>query len=379
MTEKRTQGAQASNNARNPESVIQNDDFDGQASDLAASEAMAAELTESHQSNPLKSLIQNILKVGFAVGLIYWMVATGKLDLRAFIRLSTPGLISFCMGCVFLQVFINNYRWLLLLRGQGIGANIQQSLPLTFIGMFFNFVMPGGVGGDVVKGYYLLQEHPQKKFAAAISIFMDRMVGFFVMIATAFFAVFFNWSSVSHSAELQSIAIGVSLLFLAFILFFSLSLSRRLGRSIMMSWPGRLLFERLPGGKKIRRIYDVVHTYRNEPRKFFAAIILSLGNQLLLVAFVYGVAIAMDVRSIPLAVYFFLVPLGIVVMALPISPAGIGVGQAAFYFLFSLYLGKSSQLGPTAVTMMQVTNFFWGLLGAYFYLRRKKPTVALSS
>lgn len=321
-----------------------------------------------------KNAFQLILKVGFAGGLIFWMINKGVLDLRAIVSLATPPLIAFCLVCVFTQVFINNYRWVLLMRAQGIESDIRHSLPLSFIGMFFNFVMPGGVGGDVIKGYYLLQEFPRRKVAAAVSIFMDRMVGFFIMITTAFLAVFFNWNEVSQSRQLQSVAAGVSVLFVGFIVFFTLALSRRLGQRVFHEWGlGELVFVKMPGGGKIRHIYDVVHAFRKEPKYFFWACVLSVGNQILLVAFIVAVAWAMGVRDIPLMVYFFIVPVGTVVMALPISPAGIGVGQAAFYFLFSLYLGKQSQLGPTSVTVMQATNFALGLVGAIFYLSRKKP------
>jgi uncharacterized protein (TIRG00374 family) len=320
----------------------------------------------------LVSALKTGLKVGFAVGLIYWMIHKGALDLDAFAKLATPGLIAICLGSVFMQIFLNNYRWLLLLRGHGITSTVRYTLPLTFIGMFFNFVMPGGVGGDVIKGYYLLQDHPHQKFAGAVSIFMDRMIGFFVMIACAFLALFFNWNSVAHSRELQSVAVGVVLLFCGFIVFFSVAFSRRLGHRIFSTWVGHFIFETLPGGAQIRKIYDVIHSYRNHLRIFWQTIALSIVNQFFLVSFFYAIGQAMGVHEVPLAVYFFLVPIGIVVTALPISPAGLGVGQAAFYFLFSLYLGKSSQLGPTAVTVMQVTNFIWGLLGAVFYLRRPK-------
>lgn len=326
------------------------------------------------QPSFLKSALQVILKVGFAGGLIYWMINKGVLDLRAIVSLATPPLVVFCLICVFTAIFINNYRWVLLMRAQGIQSDIRHSLPLSFIGMFFNFVMPGGVGGDVIKGYYLLQDFPSRKVAAAVSIFMDRMVGFFIMILTAFLAVFFNWNEVSHSRELQSVAAGVSILFIGFIGFFTLALSRRLGQRVFQTWGlGELIFVKLPGGDKLRRIYDVVHAFRKEPKYFFWACLLSVCNQVLLVAFTLAVGWAMGIRDIPLMVYFFLVPVGTVVMALPISPAGIGVGQAAFYFLFSLYLGKQSQLGPTSVTMMQATNFAMGLVGAIFYLSRKKP------
>lgn len=328
----------------------------------------------SPQTSQVKSLLQLILKVGFAGALIYWMIDKGVLNFRSIVSLATPQLVAFCLACVFMQIFINNYRWVLLMRAQGIQSDVRHSLPLSFIGMFFNFVMPGGVGGDVIKGYYLLQEHPSRKVAAAMSIFMDRMVGFFIMILTAFLALFFNWNEVSHSRELQSVAAGVTALFIVFILFFTVALSRRLGQRVFQTWGlGELLFVKIPGGKKLRHVYEVVHTFRNEPKYFFWACCLSIGNQILLVAFTVAVAWAMGVRDVPLMVYFFIVPVGTVVMALPISPAGIGVGQLAFYFLFSLYLGKQSQLGPTSVTMMQATNFALGLVGAVFYLSRKKP------
>jgi len=323
----------------------------------------------------IKASLKTAFKVAFAFGLIFWMIQKGALDLRVFGRLATPSVIAACAFMVFLQLFINNYRWLILLRGQGLQTNVRQTLPLTFIGLFFNFVMPGGVGGDVLKGYYLLQDHPRQRFAGAVSILVDRLVGFFVMIGTAFFALLFNWDSVSRSQELRSVSLATSLLFLCFILFFSLALSRRLGRKVFDGSFGRLIFEKLPGGSHLRRFYEQVHSYRDNPRAFFMATFLSVITQLPMVGFVYIVAISMGITEIPLTVYFFLVPVGTVVTALPISPAGIGVGQAAFYFLFSLYLGTSSQLGPTAATLMQAINFCWGLLGAFFYLHRKKPAV----
>lgn len=305
----------------------------------------------------------------FAVGLIYWMVSKGALDLDSFRRLATPGLVAFCATCVFAQIFFNNLRWLSLLRGQGFDTTVGNTLSLSFIGMFFNFVMPGGVGGDVVKGYYLLQEHPRQKFAGAVSIFMDRVMGFFIMITTAFFAVFFNWSKVSHSPELKSVAFGVTILFFGFLAFFTLSLSKLLQHDSI----ARILFEKLPGGRKLRLIYDALHSYRKAPKALVVAGLLSCMNQVFMVAFVVAIARAMGVTEIPLSVFFFLVPIGTVVQALPIAPAGIGVGQAAFFFLFKFYLGEKSQLGPMAATYSQLISFGWGLIGAICYLRRKKP------
>lgn len=311
---------------------------------------------ENRASNALKTA----LKIVFSAALIWWLVRKGVLDFESLRSVSTPGLIAFFLACVGLQIFINNYRWLTLMRAQGLDTTVARSLPLSLIGMFFNFAMPGGVGGDVIKGYYLIQDHPKQKVAGAISIFMDRMIGFFVMIATAFVALFLNWPEVSASPELKSLAIGVMLLFLAFLVFFGLSFTRL-----------KLPFEKLPAGAKIKTVYETLHSYRATPGALAQAMALSLFSQLLLIGFVIVVGNALGLQNeISLPIYFFLVPLGTVAQAIPVSPAGIGIGQAALFFLFKLHLHHDSPIGPVAVTATQACSFAWGLLGAFFYLRR---------
>ena len=199
---------------------------------------------------------------------------------------------------------------------------------------------------------------------------MDRVIGFFVMIGTAFVALIFSWGVVQNDVQLKSVALGVTLLFIGFLVFFFLSFSTLLQKSAL----SRLLFEKLPGGSKIKEVYEALHSYRHSPGSFLLAIALSVVNQLLMVGFVYAIAQAMGETTIPISAYFFLVPVGTVVSALPISPAGIGVGQAAFFFLFNHYLGRRSEIGPTSVTVMQMINLAWGFVGLYYYLSRKKPS-----
>lgn len=317
---------------------------------------------ENASGSRAKNAVKTALKIAFAALLLWWLVRKGALDITSLRAIATPALIVYCLAITGLQIFINNYRWLSLLRAQGCPSTIARTWELSLIGTFFNFAMPGGVGGDVVKGFYLLKQHPQQKFAAAVSIFMDRLIGFFVIIATAFVALFLNWTEVSQSSQLQSVAIGVSLLFAAFLVFFAISFSR-----LNADW-----FYKLPAGKKIHALYEALHSYRRSPGALAIACLMSALSQLLIVAFVAAIGAALQVE-IPLAVYFFLVPIGTVAQALPISPAGIGVGQAAFFFLFKMHLHHDSPIGPTAVTATQIAMLGWGLVGAYYYLRISHP------
>ena len=311
---------------------------------------------------------KTFLKIAVAAFLIYWMINKGALDFGTFARLATLQLSLGCGLAVFAGVIFNNWRWMILLRGQGFQTSTAKTLPLSFIGMFFNFFMPGGVGGDVVKGYYLLQEHPHQRVAGAVSIFMDRVAGFFMMITTAFIAIFFNWEVVSQNSQMRVLCFGVAFFFAAFLIFFTVCFSNVLQKPQLANF----FFRKLPGGHLFKQIYEILHSYRKSPRSLFHACWISLFSQGASVILVMLVGQAMHI-DLPISVYLFLVPIGLVAQALPVAPAGIGVGQAAFFYLFSLFIQGESQLGPIAVTTMQIMGFGAGLIGAFFYLRRKSP------
>lgn len=325
-------------------------------------------------SKYLKQALILSLKTGLAVGLIVWFVRNGSLDLKMILQILTPVRVAVVLALVGAQIFINNYRWQLLMQAQGLIVSSAKTFPLSLIGMFFNYAMPGGVGGDVVKGYYLIQKHPDFRAGAIISIFMDRMIGFFIMIMTAAIALIWKWQTVLQSDALTSLATGVILLAAAFIGFFIFSLSRRVQNFGFV----KFVFEKIPLGKTIERVYVRLHAFRSHLPTLYKAFALSFFAQFGTIIAVALIGQWAGVNELALGDYMFLVPLGTVATAIPISPAGIGVGQAAFYFLFNSALGHKSPLGPIAITTLQVAQFAWGLIGAFFYLRRRPQVISAS-
>jgi uncharacterized protein (TIRG00374 family) len=310
---------------------------------------------------------KTVLKVAFAVALIYWLVQKGALDFNSLVRLASPSMIALALASIGVQLVANNYRWLRLLRCQGFQTTWRESFELSMIGVFFNFAMPGGIGGDVIKGYYLVRGHQEKKLRAALTIFIDRMVGFLAMIGMAWVAILFSLDRVLADSRLSSIALLVTLFFFGFLGFFVLCLTTVLQRPTIH----RFLFKTLPGGQTLHRLYEAIHVYRHSTGDLLLGVGLSVVGQFSTVILIYAIGKALNETAIPFAGYMFLVPVGVVVQALPVAPAGIGFGQAAFYFLFNLYRQSQSQLGPIAMTTMQISSFVWGLSGAYFYLRLK--------
>ena len=95
---------------------------------------------------------------------------------------------------------------------------------------------------------------------------------------------------------------------------------------------------------------------------------LSQGASILLI---YTCGTLIDPNSPDLITFFIIAPIGFMATAIPISPAGVGVGQAAFYFLFKQISGIDNEMGATTITALQAFQFLIGLTGAIFYLQRK--------
>lgn len=316
-----------------------------------------------------KRILTSILKFGIAAGLIAWMVNKGTLDFSLLLRLAHPLYLLPCVMALFLNLYINNYRWVFLLRGQGFDIGVKETLPLSLIGLFFNYAMPGGVGGDLVKGYYIFQEYPGRKTVAGTSILIDRIIGFVGMVVVSMIAIALNLSFILSKPELVSLSLGVLALFAVFVLFFIFAFS-----SSIYGHPWvNTLFEKLPGGVKIKKIYEAVHSYKKSPKNFVIACGLTLLTQAAAILFFYLTGTALGIEQVPVITYMFAVPLGLIATALPISPAGIGVGQAVFMVLFNWSLGYESPLGASLITAHQVMTFIMGLSGAFFYFKKKKP------
>ena len=64
-------------------------------------------------------------------------------------------------------------------------------------------------------------------------------------------------------------------------------------------------------------------------------------------------------------------PIGFIVQALPISPGGVGVGEAAFAGLYKLS-GRPQSRGVISRLSLRVVEWIIGLIGYMVYLRMKK-------
>lgn len=314
-----------------------------------------------------KKLLVQSLKILFSAGIIFWLIQSGKLNFSSLKNLLSPGAASIGIALVLLNIFFGSERWRILIRSQGLEANTASVLKLTFIGTFFNFAMPGGVGGDVIKAFYFTKDQPGSKVIAVTSVLMDRVLGLFAMILLAIIVMTYDLQHIVRTPALLTLFWFILSLFIVFIIALSLVFSQK----VYAHGTLKRLIQKLPLSEKFMKLYESMHLYGKDGKRFIQVILLSLVAQACSILFLYLAGTLAGFSDIPAKTYFLVAPIGFMATAIPISPAGVGVGQAAFYFLFNLYNGQTSDIGPTCITAFQVTTFLTSLLGAFFYLRRK--------
>ncbi len=68
-------------------------------------------------------------------------------------------------------------RWKILLGAFGIPLPFRKAAAFSFVGLFYSLGLPGSAGGDAVRSVYAMQNHPNRKLAAAFSVLADRFCG----------------------------------------------------------------------------------------------------------------------------------------------------------------------------------------------------------
>ncbi len=310
------------------------------------------------------------LKFAFAFGILFYMVNTGKLDLAVVKRgFSHGGYIVASASLILFALCIGLYRWKILLEGQGLVLPMGEVVRYGMIGAFFNTTMPGAVSGDLIKAWYLIADRPgQKKTPVLTSILLDRVMGVFGLILVSASPLLFFGQSVWEVPELRKVAFPVICLFLGVVFFFTY---------IMLSVWGPLAYLRKKMepirsskvGAAFLQAYDAWLSYRERPWILVVSLLISTLNHLCMVFVIMLSAHAIGETGLAPLHYFLLVPIGLLTTAIPIAPAGLGVGHAAFDWLFSL---AGSSHGPEVFTMLVTLQILFNLSGIFFYLRSPK-------
>lgn len=298
-----------------------------------------------------------------AVGLILWLIQRKHLELKTLLVFFSPQPFLILLSITVINFLFLAKRWQILLRSQNLHCHFSEIIPLSLIGLFFNFTIPGGAGGDIVKSYYLAKNNPQNKIKAVVTIAMDRLLGLYFILLMALVVMTFSKVTTNNTA-LFGMLLSLCLFLLFYSLFFAFIFSKRLNSKKIV----QKIIAYLPQKERVLKIYESFTAYSLNQTLFFQCAALSFAGQIFGILFFAYAGSLVDPVSLPLSLYFFVIPIAFLATAIPLTPAGLGVGQAAMLFIFSLVIQRESPIGPMAFTAWQIFQLLLALPGFYYYL-----------
>jgi uncharacterized membrane protein YbhN (UPF0104 family) len=261
--------------------------------------------------------------------------------------------------------WLSALRWQWLLRVQGIQLSWARVCLLTLIGVFFNFCIPGGTGGDVVKIFYLLKETPGQRALALLSVLVDRILGLLGLAILAGVLIGARWSWLTSTPETaRYVWPAVIILFFTIGgIHFSWIVTRR---GLVHKLPARF-----PGRDKLADLALAYTLYGRAWRISLAGIAVSIAAHFGFFGVFYCAAraLARDGMDIPtFGELSTIMPIINVLSAMPVSVGGLGAREYLFQVFLSKLCGVSAEIAP----VISLTGYFlmlvWGVIGGVLYL-----------
>ncbi len=331
-------------------------------------------MSKSAQKFPLKKIIVETLKWGLALGLLGYLVRSGRLsftELPLFFSNPTIAIGSFAL--LFLLYLIAFFRWKLLLDSLGIGMQYFNVFKLGMLGQFFSTVLPGGsVGGDLVKAVFIAKRFPGSRMKSVSTVLLDRILGLAGMLvlgAVAFLLSLSDFQKFEGTMAALVLKLGWLIAVLAVVFLICLILFPTITKKLPAEPPA--FIKTLPGHTVLRNLYLAVMAYKDHPGALWKALGISICCHIINVGVFYMVSLAL--AGPPpwgeVHIFTFVVAsiMGLIAMALPIAPAGLGVGQVAFATTFHAIGAPSDAFGANLVTCFQVVSVSLSLIGAFFF------------
>jgi len=265
-------------------------------------------------------------------------------------------------------------RWSLLLKVQSIKIGFWPAVRLHFLGLFYNNCLPGAIGGDLPRAWYVTK-HTDKKLEAALSVFVDRVIGLTGMLIMAFGCYWFIPEESRQEGFNFSFEFDFFRLLIEYKRFFIwIGAAFAIVIALLISNPkGRILFSRgfglicRHGTLMLRKVQQSIRIYCNKWLAIAYALLLTFCCQGMHVIAMWLVGREIGLTA-PAKYYFIFFPISWLLGALPISVGGLGIMEGWLKVMF-MRVGTISSKSALALALCQrFIMLFVSLPGAVIHL-----------
>lgn len=274
-------------------------------------------------------LTVKLLVSGVAVAFVLRNIDFGQMWAR--MRSADPVFLAAALAVYALSQVISARRLGCMFAAVGLTFPALSNLKLYWLGMFYNFFLPGGIGGDGYKVYYLKKYSELRVRDLVMAILGDRMSG---LVAIAIYLLFFSSFCVEQLPipmrqwlfALAPLAVGAYYLFL------------------------RIFYRRLKAA--CARVTLLSMLIQGMQMLAAGLVLCSLGSM--------SLSATID--------YLFLFLLGSIASAVPITLGGIGARELTFV-VGSEWIGTSGDTAVALSLLFYATSLISALPGIYYAIR----------
>jgi len=279
-----------------------------------------------------------LLKIVISAALLYFIFSKIQFkEVLTILQRSNPFYVIAAVFFFMLSKLIAAYRLNLYFHQIQVFLAAKSNVRLYLLGMFYNLFLPGGIGGDAYKGYYIKKsfEVPTKKLVSVL--LLDRLSGLLLLFVFA--------CILGITLEVQE------LLSLRWILAIAMA------GSIVIFWALN------------NRFFSYVLPIFWKSFLFSAGVQLA---QLICVIFILF-ALQIDVSTVE---YLFIFLISSIVSVLPLTIGGIGSREVVFLY-GALWLGLEENMSVSISMLFFLITAFVSLLGIWYHF--KKPILETTS
>lgn len=274
-----------------------------------------------------KKIFSTTAKIIISLALLYFVFRKIEFTaIWALIKKSNPLLLFGALVAFTASQYISSLRVLLYFRECGYMLSKKSNHKLYLVGMFYNFFIPGGIGGDAYKVYVLNKTFKWDLKKLGLAVLNDRLSGLIaigLLIEVISLFILPGWWKL-----LIPVALVITII---------------ASRWVLFKWFG--LFKAV---------------YAN-------SLVHSLGVQVLQVLCIFFILVSFHVPMADIAIYFLVFLVSSVLSVL--SFAGIGVREWLFLKAATLFAFNTDVSVSVALLFSALTAFV-SLFGVYFQVRR---------
>jgi uncharacterized protein (TIRG00374 family) len=311
-----------------------------------------------------------IVKVLPLFGIILFAVILWNLDwsmiYSSFLGLD-PGLLVVALAIQVPVIVMKALKWKVLLRPYSVDFPLSSALTSWLVGFTAGIITPGRMG-DLARAYYLKERLPLGK--SLTTVIVDRVIDVLILFFLSVLGIIVFVTLYATGFGYGALLPVISVFFIAFVLLLYV-LSRK-GFVVRFVRP---FYRRIVPEKYKRKASRIFHDFysgldmmRKRKGSVALSVFISMVSWIFIFVQIYVLSVAMDI-GLTLVFIASVIPVIILLDALPISFSGVGTRDAALIFFLG-FVSLSPEVAVSFSLLILIFNYIIpAAFGLFFWMR----------